>query len=272
MRALILVDELDVLVSKPTVLAELFSLPLLADARCVLVGAANTMNLTENLLPRGLSSFETTLVSFPAYTVLQLGKVLRARLKTLPWPVFDEMALDLCARKVAAASGDCRCALMAACGALKGAQAEAEQAAEEGSLAPSQVRMSHMAEALSHIFKSPVVDTIKGLPSDQKLVLCALLLLMRSSGQQEVAQGQVSDKYMDLCRKQSVTGRVTIAPLQFSSACTALAGYSLISCENASRRVLERERRVSLTASEEDVVFALQDSQFMARMIAEAAL
>lgn len=258
-RALLIVDELDVLSRFPWVLTELFSLTSLPGALCVLVAAANTMNLTESLLPRGLLGAEPTLVPFPAYTVAQLGRLLRARLQTLPWPVFDEMALDLCARKVAAASGDCRCALQAARESFIAAQQEAAQASADCEPAPSRVRMSHMAEALSQIFKSAQVTTIKDMPSDEKLVLCALVLLMRSSGTREVTQVALFSYYQELCRQQSV--RSTLAKLPFDSACKALACYSLVTCEGGSKR------RIILAASVEDVVFALTSNHFFARML-----
>jgi len=104
---------MDALLSRAQgILYELFALPTLRGARCVLVGAANTMNLTDRVLPRlRARDCEPELAAFPAYTVAQLGELLRARLATLPWRVFEDAALDLCARRVAAASGDMRRAL-----------------------------------------------------------------------------------------------------------------------------------------------------------------
>jgi cell division control protein 6 len=262
------VDELDVLVSKAQwVLVELFMLSSLPGARCVLVGAANTMNLTESVLPRGMRGREPVLVPFHAYTVAQVNRLLRARLQALPWLVFDDTALDLCARKVAAATGDFRSALQAARSALSAARQEAAQATDEGQPAGNRVCMNHMADALSQVFKSPVVDTVRDLPSDEKMVLCAFVLLLRSSGLSEVSHGELSDHYLELCRQQSV--KSTLNKLQFDSACTALVTYSIITCEGSTRRDSERKRRISLAASVEDVVFALQSNQVRSSWLQE---
>ena len=269
LRALILLDELDALASSRSdwVLSELFALPALPGARCVLVGAANTMNLTQSL-QRAESALEPVLVSFPAYSVAQLGSLLRARLQPLPWRVFEEMAIDLCARKVAASSGDARCAMQAARGALAVAAREAgEERAEAAAGAPSAgglVRMAHMAEALSHIFKSPVVDTVRGLPSDTRMVLCALLLLFRSSSRSDATLGQVSDKCQELSSGQSMK---SLTPLELATACSALADCALVARAPAGRREAERSQRLSLAASEEDVVFALQGFPISARLL-----
>lgn len=268
LRALLILDELDALASSRSdwVLSELFSLPALPGARCVLVGAANTMNLTASLR-RASCELEPVLVSFPAYSVAQLGSLLRARLQQLPWRVFEEMALDLCARKCAASSGDARCAMQAARGALAAAAREAGE--EHGELeAGCLVRMAHMAEALSKIFKSPVVDSVNALPSDTRMVLCALLLLFRSSGRADATLGQLSDRYQELCSAHSLK---CLAPLGFSSACSVLADCALVALAPAGRKESERSQRLSLAASEEDVVFALQGTHFFARLLKPAA-
>lgn len=275
--ALILLDEMDALLSRAQgVLYELFALPTLRGARCVLVGAANTMNLTHGLLPRlRVRDVEPTLACFPAYTVPQLGELLRARLAPLPWRVFEEGALELCARRVAAASGDMRSALHAACAAVDVARDEAAAAAsgaaepEEGALpappASGLVRTAHMARALSQSFKLPVVETIRKLPRHHQLTLCTAVLLFRGTGERKDSSlGELNDAYTDLCRRNSLKG---LSAVDFSSVCSALADDALITCSNRVRE--ERKRRVSLCVHEEDVVFALQGTHLFVRLLAD---
>ena len=109
----VLLDEMDQLVSKAQgILYELFGLPTLKGSRCVLVGVANAINLTDRVLPRlRARGCEPALVSFPAYNKDQLKALLSQRLNALPWRTFESAALELCSRKVAAATGDMRRAL-----------------------------------------------------------------------------------------------------------------------------------------------------------------
>jgi cell division control protein 6 len=274
--ALILLDEMDALLSRAQgVLYELFALPTLQGARCVLVGAANTMNLTDRLLPRlRARDCEPALASFPAYTVSQLGELLRARLAPLPWRVFEEGALDLCARRVAAASGDMRRALHAACAAVDVARAEAAVATgaaadEDEDAAPAAaagalVRTAHMARALSQSFKLPVVETIRALPRHHQLTLCTAVLLFRGGERKDATLGELNDAYTDLCRRNSLKG---LSAVDFSSVCSALADDALITCSNRLRE--ERKRRIALCVHEDDIVFALQGTHLFVRLLAE---
>jgi cell division control protein 6 len=109
----ILLDEMDQLVSKAQgILYELFGLPTLPGSRCVVIGVANGINLVEVTLPRlAARGCEPAVVRFNAYDNTQLKQLLRQRLAALPFAVFEDAGLELCARKVAAATGDMRRAL-----------------------------------------------------------------------------------------------------------------------------------------------------------------
>ena len=276
-RVLLVLDELDVLVTKSNaILYELFSLPMIPGSRCVLVGAANTMNLIENMLPRLKSlNCEPAIVPFPAYSVQQLGQLLRARLDRLPWKAFDSYAVELCARRVAAASGDMRRALMCACAALDVAVTKAAGRAgpcpanDDGELprasapaaAPTTVTIADMSDALSSIFQTPVVDLVSSLPRDRKVVLCALMQLLQKTGRQETSLGQVHDAYVALCH--SLRSMQAVSASEFWTLCSSLADDSLISCTSSGGRSRaaggwDRKCRVTLCASGDDVLLALQ--------------
>lgn len=82
----------------------LICLPLvlqLLKSRLILVGIANSLDLTERLLP-GLEArgCKPRLVAFPTYSRHQITAVLQERLESLPGPVFAAKALEFCARKV----------------------------------------------------------------------------------------------------------------------------------------------------------------------------
>ncbi len=73
----------------------------LLKSRLILVGIANSLDLTERLLP-GLEArgCKPRLVAFPTYSRTQITAVLQERLDSLPGPVFAAKALEFCARKV----------------------------------------------------------------------------------------------------------------------------------------------------------------------------
>ncbi|GJP84192.1 hypothetical protein CLOP_g14279 [Closterium sp. NIES-67] len=146
-KAMILVvaDEVDQLVRGRdcSALTHLFQLPSShALSRCILVGISNSIHLIDSVLPhlsqlncRGVSA-RPTLLPFPAYDRNQIYEILSQRLQAAAGVQaegaaapraaagegggresasvafsFEPMALHLCARKVAAASGDMRKAL-----------------------------------------------------------------------------------------------------------------------------------------------------------------
>ena len=307
----ILLDEMDQLVSKAQgILYELFGLPTLPGSRCVVIGVANGINLVEVTLPRlAARGCEPSVVRFNAYDNTQLKQLLRQRLAALPFAVFEDAGLELCARKVAAATGDMRralnictvavdlCVLEAAETARDSSEASnagpssttsgtSNSKAGEGSDAERQknektngapkqnlrfagftVKVSHMARAISASFSSPVVDTVRGLPQHQQMVLCAAVRLFRErsaeSSKREATLGVLNDKYTALCKEAGIRG---VTPGEFSGVCTVLADQTLLKV-GAGRE--DRQRKVSLAVHQDDVVFALQGVNFFRNLIGE---
>lgn len=73
----------------------------LPGSRLVLVGIANSIDLTERALPRLASlGAKPALVTFPSYSGAQLEALLAQRLAALPGPAFAPQALRLVAKKV----------------------------------------------------------------------------------------------------------------------------------------------------------------------------
>ncbi|NWU99771.1 CDC6 protein, partial [Upupa epops] len=113
---LLVLDELDQLESKgQEVLYTLFEWARLPGSRLVIVGLANALDLTDRslarlgALPAGSSP---QLLHFKPYSREQLSAILQERLGQVGGdPVLDAAALQFCARKVSAVSGDARKAL-----------------------------------------------------------------------------------------------------------------------------------------------------------------
>lgn len=111
----LVLDEVDQLDSKgQDVLYTLFEWPWLSNSRLVLIGIANTLDLTDRILPRlqAREKCKPRLLNFPPYTKNQIATILQDRLDLVSGvQVLDNAAIQFCARKVSALSGDVRKAL-----------------------------------------------------------------------------------------------------------------------------------------------------------------
>ncbi|GER40170.1 cell division control 6 [Striga asiatica] len=110
---LIIADELDYLITRDrAVLHDLFMLTTMPFSKCIVLGIANAIDLADRFIPKLQSlNCKPTVITFRAYSKDQIISILKERLRALPYAVFQPQALELCARKVAAASGDMRKAL-----------------------------------------------------------------------------------------------------------------------------------------------------------------
>nr|CAB3474855.1 unnamed protein product [Digitaria exilis] len=110
---LVIVDEMDYLITRDrAVLHDLFMLTTCPYSRCILIGIANAIDLADRFLPKLESlNCKPLVVTFRAYSKDQICDIIKHRLKVLEYDVFEPLALEFCARKVAAATGDMRKAL-----------------------------------------------------------------------------------------------------------------------------------------------------------------
>ncbi|KAK6927077.1 AAA lid domain [Dillenia turbinata] len=127
---LVIADELDYLITKDrAVLHDLSMLTTLPFSRCILIGIANAIDLADRFLPRLQSlNCKPVVVSFRAYSKDQIIAILHQRLESLPYTVFHPKALELCARKVAATTGDMRKALCVCRSAIEMLELEVREA------------------------------------------------------------------------------------------------------------------------------------------------
>uniref|UniRef100_A0A4W6C483 Origin recognition complex subunit 1 n=1 Tax=Lates calcarifer TaxID=8187 RepID=A0A4W6C483_LATCA len=152
----LLVDELDLLwTRKQNVMYNLFDWPTRRHARLVVLTIANTMDLPERIMiNRVASRLGLTRMSFQPYSFKQLQQIITSRLNKVK--AFEEDALQLVSRKVAALSGDARRCLDIC--------RRATEICEHSSADPSAtglVGMSHVMEALNEMFSSAYVTAIK---------------------------------------------------------------------------------------------------------------
>ncbi|XP_030537653.1 cell division control protein 6 homolog B-like [Rhodamnia argentea] len=275
---LIIADELDYLITKDrAVLHDLFMLTTFPFSKCILVGIANAIDLADRFLPRLQAlNCKPIIVTFRAYSPEQIIRILQQRLKVLPYPVFQPHALELCARKVAAASGDMRKALCICRAAIDMLEAELQESTrslylsmhnedkgQQAVTAPGcsklqeidAVRVDHMVLALSRTFRSPVVDTIQSLPQHQQIILCSAVKLFRGR-QKDTIVGELYKSYLDVCKSTHIPAT---GFLEFSGMCRVLSDQGLLKLGQSRE---DKLRRIALKVDEADIAFALQGVRF----------
>ncbi|CAI0556792.1 unnamed protein product [Linum tenue] len=264
--SLIIADELDYLITKDrAVLHDLFMLTTLPFSRCILIGIANAIDLADRFLPKLQSlNCKPLVVTYRAYSKDQIIRILQERLMVLPHVVFHPQALELCARKVAAASGDMRKALSVCRSAVEVLEAEVREStirlrsnsSLNDLLNPLQVKIDHMAAALSKAFRTPVIDTIQSLPQHQQIILCSAVKFFRG-GKKDTIVGELNKSYVETCKSRMIP---PVGISEFLSMCRVLNDQGLVKLGQS--RGDDKLKRVTLTVDEADINFALQGVRF----------
>ena len=185
----LLIDELDVLVSKrQNVLYNLFDWPHQPNSFLIVVAIANTMDLPEKAFTNRISSrIGLKRVNFSPYTHQQLFQIVESRLKDLN--VFKPAAIEYCARKVAAVSGDARKALDICRRTIENFQKLKQQ---DPSSALDSIDIRAVEATLKEMFASSYIVALKKASFHQKLMLVSFTLKARQLGVAEIQFGDAS--------------------------------------------------------------------------------
>ncbi|KAJ1829600.1 AAA ATPase [Coemansia sp. RSA 2599] len=226
---LVILDEVDSLLgSRQEVLYRLFELAAHPDSHMALVGIANALDLTDRFLPRlQARNCVPVLLNFNPYQVKDIVAILQSRLDSVSQgegePVIQKAALELCARKVAATSGDLRKALDVCRQAMEAAEMDCKRKSaskdkENGVEAPQvpKVSIMHIAKVLTKLNGSPIAQKLDALNFQQKLVLCAYVSLAGiTAATASPAAGT---------KRQAAAGGIAVSGLytEYGSICTRL--------------------------------------------------
>jgi len=179
----VLVDEIDQLITKKNdVIYNLFNWPTKPHSRLVIIAIANTMDLPEKHFSAKIRSrLGQDRLTFEAYDHEQLGEILEARLRGLDG-VFDDNAVQLGARKIAAVLGDARKALDVCRRAIE----RVEHLTPPRPVSTADITATHRAMAeegnKAHISRASL---------HQKILLWAVSRVVRAKGVPEVKLGDV---------------------------------------------------------------------------------
>jgi len=195
---IIVLDEIDKIVTKngDDILYQLLKInDDLSRARVSLIGISNDLKFTEYLDPRVRSRLSDEKMVFPPYNAEELFDILseRARL-AFDDGVAPDAALSLIAALAAQEHGDARRAL----DLLRVSAELAERQREE------RITEEHVQRAKNKVELDTVLEAVKSLPTQTKLVLLGILL-NEEVGNTKLTTGEVYTTYRDLCRKTGAT-------------------------------------------------------------------
>ena len=190
----IMLDEIDKLVEKSgdDTLYNLSRMNSeLENSRVSIMGISNDLKFTDFLDPRVKSSLGEEEIVFPPYDATQLRDILQHRAETAFKPAtLSEDVIPLCAAFAAQEHGDARRAL----DLLRTAGELAERGRTET------VEEKHVRKAQEKIELDRVVEVVRTLPTQSKLVLYATILLEKN-GVHNINTGEVFNIYKRLCEE-----------------------------------------------------------------------
>jgi cell division control protein 6 len=262
----VVIDELDGLLALGSahqkILYKLFEWPRMANSSMILVGIANSMELTEKFLPfLKAHRCEPQLLVYAPYTAAQIEQILSQRFQIaynrahrLNDDVesglaryIDASALTLCAKKVAIASGDlrkgfelCRKALelrqeelcekrvLRSLGLCKPGFPDRLALSSLGDTSDTQclLRFVDLQRAIKALMASPNVERIQGLTDCQKTLLCvADVMFCGKTG--KITLGQFEKCYQYVANRDTLF--IPLAATDLFDSLDALNGTGLLS-------------------------------------------
>jgi cell division control protein 6 len=194
---IILLDEIDKLVGKDgdDIIYNLTRINSeLKNARISLIGISNDLKFTEYLDSRVQSSLSEEEIVFTPYNARQLEDILRQRAEiAFKEGVLGEYVIPLCAALAAREHGDARKALDLL--RVSGEVAERENA--------EVITEAHVRKANEKIEADNIIEAVRTLPTQSKLLLYSVILLDEKGGR-TITTGEVYDVYKRLCKHLSI--------------------------------------------------------------------
>lgn len=165
------------------------------NAKISLIGISNDMKFTELLDPRVRSRLSDEKLVFPAYDASQLKDILADRAEqAFEEGIIEDNVIGLCAAVEAQEQGDARRAL----DLLRVAAELAERNRDH------KVTEQHVYKAKNKIELDCVVEAVRTLPVQSKLILLGILM-NEEKGQTKLTTGDVYSTYRELCRKSGLS-------------------------------------------------------------------
>ncbi len=248
----IMLDEIDKLVEKSgdDTLYNLSRMNSeLQNSRVSIIGISNDLKFTDFLDPRVKSSLGEEEIVFPPYDANQLRDILQHRAEVaFKTDVLSPDVIPLCAAFAAQEHGDARRALdlLRTAGELA-ERAQAETIIEE-----------HVRQAQDKIELDRVVEVVRTLPTQSKLVLFSIILLEKN-GVHSINTGEVFNIYKRLCEEIDAD---VLTQRRVTDLISELDMLGIVNAVVVSKGRYGRTKEISLSVPlEETEVVLLSDSR-----------
>lgn len=272
---MLVLDEIDQLASsKQTVLYNIFEWPAKQGSNLILIGIANALDLTDRLLSRLQAKCELKphLIQFMPYSKQQLVNILKNNLRqNQKAEMFNDAALQLLAAKVASTSGDARRALLLTRTLVESTDNEHRQEKktkpkEVATSPPKAVQIRSVISTLNQVYGTTQTMTDdEAFPLQQKLLVCALLLILKASKNKDITVGKLHQVYKAVCAKRNL---LSVDQTEFSNLCSLVETRGILRLQGKKE---PRLNRVQLQWDEEEVHNALNDKQLIASVLSDTS-
>lgn len=263
---LLVLDEIDQLSSKnQSILYKIFEWPTVPQSKIVVIGIANSLDLTDRLLPmlKTKISLQPELLNFPPYTKKELTDIITLRLEnTGIAEIFHTNAIQLLAAKIASFRGDVRYALDVTRRVI--------ELADEKNY--KKIELNDVVSVLNNVYSTSGAldnndDSSENFPLQQELVVCALLLLLSSSKKSQVITvGKVFDVFKKICTKRNIQVRDLS---EFITMCSLIESRGIIKIQGQS---VNRLSKIILLWDKNEVDDILHDKQLLVDVLNDKSL
>ncbi|MFH1821290.1 MAG: ORC1-type DNA replication protein [Methanobacteriota archaeon] len=251
--AVIVLDEIDKLVLKSgdDVLYNLTRMNSdLKNSKVTIIGISNDLNFMSYLDPRVRSSLSEEELVFHPYNALQLKDILERRAKiSFVEDAVKDGVISLCAAHAAREHGDARRAL----DLLRVAGELAERQGEE------RVSVEQVRRAFEKVEQDKMVEVIRTLPTQSKLVLYSIVVLMERTSRM-IVSGDVYGVYRDLCEQ---AGLDILTQRRVGDLVSELDMLGVISAKIISKGRQGRTKEIKLNIHPTHAIAAIQDEQLV---------
>ena len=241
---IVILDEVDKLAGKGD--GALYNLSRinseLNNAKVSMIGISNDLTFTDLLDQRVRSSLGEEEIIFPPYNAEQLQDILSERAEmAFNESVLEDSVIPLCAAFAAQEHGDARRALD-----LLRVSGEIAERTES-----PKVTEEHVRQASERIEANRIVEVVKTLPLQSKIVLNSILLLSRERNKKRFSSGEVYNMYRRSC---SFLGMEPLTQRRVTDLVSELDILGLINAVIVSKGRYGRTKEISLSVPESCVL------------------
>lgn len=278
---LMVLDEIDELVEKKqSILYTIFEWPTLDRAKLILIGIANSLDLTNRALSRlqtQSTAVKPRLMHFKPYTKEQIVDIFKNRLQAAGvLDVFPVATIQLLSAKVAAMSGDIR-------KALDLGRRIAEKAKETTNFnvqslsdlgineidKTEKIELKQVLNVLNDAYSTAHKwddDNGDAIPLQEKILVCTLLLLLKQAKNKDITVGRLREVYAKVCKKRDVAA---LDEYELFSLCSLTETKGII---KMIKNKVARLTKIQLQWDEDEITNIVKDKQLIANILTDISV